>query len=71
MNKLCLSLLAALTIGLCSCQQQQQAQTQCTPTYVYREGYTAREIGRMCNMPEGTVYSWISRGKRRLREVLS
>ena len=26
---------------------------------------------RMCNMPEGTVYSWISRGKRRLREVLS
>ena len=35
------------------------------------EGYTAREIGRMCNMPEGTVYSWISRGKRRLREVLS
>lgn len=42
MNKLCLSLLAALTISLCSCQQQQQAQTQCTPSYVYREGYTAR-----------------------------
>lgn len=35
------------------------------------EGYTAREISRMCDMPEGTVYSWISRGKRRLREVLS
>lgn len=35
------------------------------------EGYTAKEISRMCNMPEGTVYSWISRGKKRLREVLS
>ena len=35
------------------------------------EGYTAREISQMTGMPEGTVYSWISRGKRRLREVLS
>lgn len=35
------------------------------------EGYGAREISRMCDMPVGTVYSWISRGKRRLREVLS
>lgn len=35
------------------------------------EGYGAREISRMCDMPLGTVYSWISRGKRRLREVLS
>ena len=35
------------------------------------EGYTAKEISRMCDMPEGTVYSWISRGKKRLREVLS
>ena len=35
------------------------------------EGYTAREISQLCGMPEGTVYSWISRGKKRLREVLS
>lgn len=35
------------------------------------EGYTAREIAEMCDMPEGTVYSWISRGKKRLREALS
>lgn len=35
------------------------------------EGYGAREISRICDMPIGTVYSWISRGKRRLREVLS
>ena len=35
------------------------------------EGYSAREISRICDMPEGTVYSWISRGKKRLREVLS
>ena len=34
------------------------------------EGYTAAEISRMCDMPEGTVYSWISRGRRRLKEVL-
>lgn len=34
------------------------------------EGYTAKEISRMCDMPVGTVYSWISRGKKRLREVL-
>lgn len=35
------------------------------------EGYTAREISEMCGMPEGTVYSWISRGKERLKEALS
>lgn len=35
------------------------------------EGYGARDIARICDMPVGTVYSWISRGKRRLREVLS
>lgn len=34
------------------------------------EGYTAREISQMTGMPEGTVYSWISRGKKRLREAL-
>lgn len=35
------------------------------------EGYTAREISKICNMPEGTVYSWISRGKAKLKEALS
>lgn len=34
------------------------------------EGYTASEISAMLDMPEGTVYSWISRGKKKLREVL-
>ena len=32
------------------------------------EGYTASEISEMT---ENTVYSWISRGRKRLREVLS
>ena len=35
------------------------------------EGYSAPEIAKMLDMPLGTVYSWISRGKRKLREVLS
>lgn len=35
------------------------------------EGYTASEISRMTDMPEGTVYSWISRGKKQLREALT
>ena len=35
------------------------------------EGYTTPEISEMTNMPENTVYSWISRGRKRLREVLS
>ncbi len=35
------------------------------------EGYSAREISQMTDMPVGTVYSWISRGKRKLREALS
>ena len=35
------------------------------------EGYSAPEISRMTGMPEGTVYSWISRGKKQLREALS
>lgn len=34
------------------------------------EGYSVPEIARICDMPKGTVYSWISRGKKRLREVL-
>lgn len=35
------------------------------------EGYSAPEIARMCGMKLGTVYSWISRGKKMLREALS
>lgn len=35
------------------------------------EGYTAAEIAAMLDAPENTVYSWISRGKRQLREMLS
>lgn len=34
------------------------------------EGYTAREIAEMTGEPEGTVYSWISRGKKQLQEAL-
>lgn len=34
------------------------------------EGYTAKEIAVMTGEPEGTVYSWISRGERLLREAL-
>lgn len=34
------------------------------------EGYTAKEIAVMTGEPEGTVYSWISRGKKLLREAL-
>lgn len=35
------------------------------------EGYSVPEISTMLDMPEGTVYSWISRGKKKLREVLA
>ena len=35
------------------------------------EGYSVPEISRMVKAPEGTVYSWISRGKKILREALS
>lgn len=34
------------------------------------EGYTAPEIAKMTGEPEGTVYSWISRGKKQLKEAL-
>lgn len=34
------------------------------------EGYTAREIAEMTGEPEGTVYSWISRGKKQLQNLL-
>lgn len=35
------------------------------------EGYTAPEISEMLGAPVNTVYSWIARGKRSLREALS
>lgn len=35
------------------------------------EGYTAPEIARMLDAPVNTVYSWISRGKKLLKEALS
>lgn len=43
-----------------------------TPLYLALcEEYTAPEIAQMLDAPVNTVYSWISRGKQRLREVLS
>lgn len=43
-----------------------------TPLYLFAcEGYTVPEIARMVNAPEGTVYSWISRGRKQLKEALS
>ncbi len=35
------------------------------------EGYSAPEIAKMMDAPVNTVYSWISRGKRSLKEALS
>jgi RNA polymerase sigma-70 factor (ECF subfamily) len=34
------------------------------------DGYTHEEIGRMLGVPAGTVSSWLSRTKERLRELL-
>jgi RNA polymerase sigma-70 factor (ECF subfamily) len=34
------------------------------------DGYTQAEIGRMLSVPEGTVASWISRGRTTLRREL-
>lgn len=34
------------------------------------EGYTQSEIAEQLNVPEGTVASWVTRGKTRLRERL-
>ena len=34
------------------------------------EGYPATEVARLMGAPPNTVYSWIARGKARLREVL-
>lgn len=43
-----------------------------TPVYLaLYEGYTAPEISEMLDAPVNTVYSWISRGKQMLKEVLT
>lgn len=34
------------------------------------EGYTASEIAAMMGKPENTIYSYISRGKRKLKKVI-
>lgn len=34
------------------------------------DGYTQAEIGRMLGVPEGTVASWVSRGRAALRALL-
>ena len=42
-----------------------------TPLYLSLiEGYPATEIARMLDAPLNTVYSWISRGKKQLKEAL-
>ena len=35
------------------------------------EGYTAPEIAEIVDAPVNTVYSWIARGKKMLKEALS
>ena len=35
------------------------------------EGYSAAEAAAIMEVPVNTMYSWIARGKKRLREVLS
>ena len=43
-----------------------------TPLYLaIYEGYTAPEIAKLVEAPVNTVYSWIARGKRQLKEVLA
>ncbi len=43
-----------------------------TPLYLsLYEGYTAPEIADMVDAPVNTVYSWIARGKKQLKEALS
>ena len=43
-----------------------------TPVYLaLYEGYTAPEIASMLDAPLNTVYSWIARGKKTLKEALS
>lgn len=42
-----------------------------TPLYLsLYEGYTAPEIARLLEAPVNTVYTWIARGKAKLREQL-
>ena len=42
-----------------------------TPVYLaLYEGYTAPEIATMMDVPANTVYSWIARGKKTLKEAL-
>jgi RNA polymerase sigma-70 factor (ECF subfamily) len=42
-----------------------------TPLYLaLYEGYTAPEIAAMLSAPVNTIYSWINRGKKQLREAL-
>lgn len=42
-----------------------------TPVYLaLYEGYSAPEIAAMLEAPVNTVYSWIARGKKQLREAL-
>lgn len=42
-----------------------------TPLYLaLYEGYTAPEIARQLDAPVNTVYTWIARGKAKLREQL-
>ena len=43
-----------------------------TPVYLaLYEGYTAPEIAAMLDVPVNTVYSWIARGKKTLKEALA
>lgn len=43
-----------------------------TPLYLsLYEGYTAPEIAELVDAPVNTVYSWIARGKKLLKEALS
>ena len=37
----------------------------------YYEGYTAVEIAKMIDMPENTVYTNLTRGREKLKEVLT
>ena len=43
-----------------------------TPLYLtLYEGYSAVEVARMVDAPVNTVYSWIARGKKQLKEALA
>lgn len=43
-----------------------------TPLYLsLYEGYSAPEIAQMVDAPVNTVYSWIARGRKQLKEALS